>query len=76
LKGFRIGDAQFSPKHANFIVNLGKATARDVLELIRIAQERVYKRYGVNLNLEIELIGFKGEVSCEAQTSCGRYLRG
>lgn len=58
LKGFRIGDAQFSAKHANFIVNLGKARARDVLELIHLAQERVYKRFGVELELEVELVGF------------------
>jgi len=61
LKGFRLGDAQFSPVHTNFIVNLGKAKAKDVLELIRIAQERVYRRFGVKLELEIELVGFKPE---------------
>jgi len=51
-KGFRIGDAQISEKHANFIVNLGHATAKDVLELIRLIRERVK----VNLELEVKVV--------------------
>ena len=57
LKGTRIGGAQISPKHANFIVNLGGAKAADVKALIDLAQERVRDRFGVELELEIELVG-------------------
>ena len=57
LKGVRIGGAQISPKHANFIVNLGEAKAADVKALIDLAQEQVRERFGAKLELEIELIG-------------------
>lgn len=57
LKGTRIGGAQVSPKHANFIVNLGGARAADVKTLIDLAQEQVREQFGVELELEIELIG-------------------
>ncbi|MFP3870120.1 MAG: UDP-N-acetylmuramate dehydrogenase [Syntrophobacteria bacterium] len=56
LKGVRIGDAQISPLHANFIVNLGQARARDVLELIKLARETVFQRFGIHLELEIRVI--------------------
>lgn len=57
LKGTRIGGAEISPVHANFIVNHGNATARDVAELLRLARREVAKRFGVRLELEIQLIG-------------------
>ena len=57
LKGRRIGGAQVSPKHANFVVNLGDATAAQVKALIEEIQEAVSARFGVNLELEIELVG-------------------
>lgn len=57
LKGVRIGDAQISPKHANFIVNRGQATSRDILALIQLAQEKVSQEFGVQLELEIEVVG-------------------
>jgi UDP-N-acetylmuramate dehydrogenase len=57
LKGFRVGDAQFSSKHANFIVNRGRARARDVLALIHLAREKVSQEFGVELELEIEIVG-------------------
>ena len=57
LKGFRYGDAQISHIHANIMVNLGKATARDVRELIGIAQDAVEKKFGVRLEPEIGFIG-------------------
>lgn len=57
LKGVRIGDAQFSPKHSNFIVNRGQARASDVHALIQLAQEKVSKEFGVQLELEIEVVG-------------------
>jgi len=59
LKGKRIGDARVSEKHANFIVNSGNAKAKDVIELIKIIQERVFKKFGIKLKLEIELVGFE-----------------
>lgn len=57
LKVDRIGDAQVSPLHANYIVNLGQARARDVAALIRLVRERVWQRHGTLLELEIELVG-------------------
>lgn len=57
LKGFRIGGACFSPVHANFIVNLGRARACDVLCLMELAVERVYKEAGIKLEPELEFIG-------------------
>ena len=57
LKGFRKGDAQISEIHANFIVNLGNAKARDVMFLMRLAQEEVKKRFNVTLEPEIILLG-------------------
>jgi UDP-N-acetylmuramate dehydrogenase len=57
LKGHREGGAMFSERHANFIVNLGTATARDVLALIRLARARVAERFGVRLETEVRLLG-------------------
>lgn len=61
LKGLRIGDAAVSPKHANFIVNLGKASADDVSRLIERVKEEVLRREGVELREEIVRIGFPEE---------------
>jgi len=58
LKGKRVGDAQISEKHANFIVNLGKARAEDVLKLIDLIKRTVYQNSGLMLELEIQLVGF------------------
>jgi len=57
LKGLRVGDAQVSEAHANFIVNRGSATAGDIIELIRIIRERVYRETGVELEPEVQLLG-------------------
>jgi UDP-N-acetylmuramate dehydrogenase len=57
LKGMRINDAEVSTKHANFIVNRGKATAADVLELIARIQEKAEKEKGINLEMEVIVIG-------------------
>lgn len=57
LKGHRIGDAQISHIHANIMVNLGSATARDVRDLITHAQRSVRERFGQNLEPEIEFVG-------------------
>jgi len=58
LKGFRIGDAQISEKHANFIVNRGNARAIEVLALIRKTQEIVFSKHYAELELEQRLLGF------------------
>ena len=57
LKGFRQGDAQISHIHANIMVNLGKATAKNVRELIKIAQDKVRERFDQSLEVEIGFIG-------------------
>ena len=57
LKGFRVGDAAVSEKHAGFVVNLGRATAADVLELIRQVQEKVLGNSGIRLEPEVRLWG-------------------
>lgn len=57
LKGKRIGEAQISPVHANFFVNTGNATASDIYALISLARQTVAQKTGVNLELEIELVG-------------------
>ena len=57
LKGARIGNAQISKVHANFIINLGKAKADDILALIKLAQERVEAKYGLQLIPEIRIMG-------------------
>ncbi len=61
LKGMQIGEAQISEKHANFIVNLGKARAIEALALIRHIQRVVFQKFGAELELEQRLMGFKQE---------------
>lgn len=56
LKGFRIGGAEVSAKHAGFIVNTGNATFSDVTELIKEVQKRVYELFSVRLEPEIKII--------------------
>jgi UDP-N-acetylmuramate dehydrogenase len=56
LKGARFGDAQVSEKHANFIVNRGAATARDVLALVDLVRRRVYTVTGIELELEVQVL--------------------
>jgi UDP-N-acetylmuramate dehydrogenase len=57
LKGAQVGDAQVSTLHANFIVNRGRATARDVLSLIRKVGQTVEQTSGVTLQLEVRIVG-------------------
>ena len=57
LKGFRVGDAQVSEKHAGFVVNRGHATAAEMLELCRQVQEKVYEAHGVRLEPEVRFVG-------------------
>jgi len=57
LKGIRVGDVAISSLHGNFFINYGNARAADVWELINLAQNIVSSKFGINLELEIELIG-------------------
>jgi UDP-N-acetylmuramate dehydrogenase len=57
LKGKRIGQSQISERHANFIVNLGGARAAEVLQLTQLAQAEVRRQFGVELVLEVKLLG-------------------
>src|SRR3954464_6200391 len=57
LKGWRIGGAEVSPIHANFIVNKGGATASDIEELILLVQTTVHRQVGVTLEREVKIIG-------------------
>ena len=57
LKGVKIGGAQISEAHGNYIVNLGNASARDVLALIAIARDKIFKIKGILLETEIKVIG-------------------
>ena len=57
LKGTRIGDAQVSHRHANFIMNLGHATCDDVLSLMEHIQRQVEQRFGIKLEQEVRLFG-------------------
>ncbi|MDF1880413.1 UDP-N-acetylmuramate dehydrogenase, partial [Sulfurimonas sp. MAG313] len=56
LKGHQIGDMAFSSKHANFLVNLGKGSFDEAIELIKLAQKKVYEKFGVCLENEIIII--------------------
>ena len=57
LKGVTVGGAQVSPLHAGFIVNIGDATATDILQLMSIVQAKVMDRFGVMLEPEVRIIG-------------------
>lgn len=57
LKGFNVGDAEVSTKHAGFIVNKGKATAKDFLELVEYIKKEIKNKTGLDLELEILVIG-------------------
>lgn len=57
LKGYTVGGAQVSPKHAGFVVNVGGATASDVLQLISDVQVKVYAAHGVRLEPEVLVLG-------------------
>lgn len=57
LKGYKIGGAQVSEKHAGFIVNYNNATATDVINLIDYIKEKVYSKYGIKIEEEIKIIG-------------------
>jgi UDP-N-acetylmuramate dehydrogenase len=58
LKGLRVGGAEVSPMHANFIVNCGEATAGDIDTLIRAVQREVVEQRGIALHPEVKRLGF------------------
>ena len=57
LKGYQIGGARISEKHAGFIVNYKNATAKDVLNLIKYVKDKVYEKFGIKIEEEIKIIG-------------------
>ena len=57
MKGFSVGDAQVSTKHAGFLINNGNASFNDMITLIREVQNRVRAAYGVELKTEVQMIG-------------------
>ncbi len=59
LRGKKIGDVKISEKHANFIINLGKGKAKDVKKLISLVKKSVKNRFKINLEEEIQFLGFK-----------------
>lgn len=56
LKGHYCGEAMVSPVHANFIVNTGKGTVTDILNLMELVQDRVFQKFAVRLEPEVEII--------------------
>jgi len=56
-RGLQIGGARLSPKHANFVENTGKATTADILEVMAEARRKVYERFGVTLEPEVQVLG-------------------
>lgn len=59
LKGYQIGGAKVSEKHAGFIINTGTATAKDVLDLIKYIKQTVYEKTGIEIEEEIKILGEK-----------------
>ena len=57
LKGFSIGDAQVSEKHAGFVINRGNAKAGDIMKLCKEVSRRVHEQFGVNLEMEVRRLG-------------------
>jgi UDP-N-acetylmuramate dehydrogenase len=57
LKGFRIGRAMVSERHANFIINLGKAKAEEVIRLMEFIEKKVYEEKGISLEREVKVVG-------------------
>lgn len=76
LKGFSVGNAQVSEKHAGFVVNKGKATAKDVIKLMHHVQQTVFEKFGTRLEPEVRLLGFdftaQGLLCSERQGFGGR----
>ena len=58
LKGFKIGCAEISTMHANFIVNNSSASSKDIFDLITVIQQKVLQNKGISLQPEVRMIGF------------------
>ena len=56
LKGYQIGGAQISEKHAGFIINKNNATSKDILDLIKYTKKKVFEKFGVQIEEEVEII--------------------
>lgn len=57
LKGYEIGGAKISEKHAGFVINTGNASAKDILDLIEYVKKEVFKKFGKEIKMEVEIIG-------------------
>jgi len=67
LKGYQVGGASVSNKHANFIINKGQATAKDIEQLVMYVQQQVLNNHGVLLQPEVKIIGYQNhEQTCES----------
>lgn len=66
LKGYKIGDAQVSEKHPNYIINLGNAKASDIIALIEYEVKVVKEKYGIDLEVEPQLLGFNNKFNWES----------
>jgi UDP-N-acetylmuramate dehydrogenase len=62
LKGVSIGGVQVSPIHGNFFINKGNATAQDYYRLIQLVRQKVYEKFNIQLELEVELLGFPQDI--------------
>ncbi len=58
LKGYQVGGAMISKKHANFIINIGSATATDIKQIVDFIKEKVYQEYGIKLRVEQRLVNW------------------
>ena len=58
LKGFKIGGAEISTMHSNFIINNSSASSRDIYELITVIQQKILQNKGIYLQPEVRMIGF------------------
>jgi UDP-N-acetylmuramate dehydrogenase len=68
-RGLRVGDAMVFPKHANIVVNMGRATAHDVLALAEVMKARVRARFGVELEEEVMFLGARPDITAAAAKS-------
>lgn len=59
LKGLQVGNAKISTKHAGFIINLGNAKSQEILKLTEIIKNKIYEKYNIKLQLEIEYLPYK-----------------
>jgi len=61
LKGFTVGKAMVSMKHANFIINMGNAKASDIKGIIDVIKQKAFIKYGIKLRVEQRLINWVGD---------------